>query len=106
MDKIDWKKDHILWMRNEIPEGFETPEPKKLRQEIEPWLTALFQSEHLSLFAGAGLAYSAHYLAASEDCSGMAGKDFTVFAKEIDAGSKESAKAAPTALKPQRRLVS
>ena len=33
----------------------------ELRQEIEPWLTALFQSEHLSLLAGAGLTTAFHY---------------------------------------------
>lgn len=27
----------------------------ELRERIEPWLTALFQAEHLSLLAGAGL---------------------------------------------------
>lgn len=31
---------------------------ESLRQHIEPWLTALFQSEHLSLLAGAGLSYA------------------------------------------------
>jgi hypothetical protein len=28
---------------------------KELRSRIEPWLTSLFQSEHLSLLAGSGL---------------------------------------------------
>jgi hypothetical protein len=29
-------------------------DPNKLRKEIEPWLTAVFQSEHLSLLLGSG----------------------------------------------------
>lgn len=33
---------------------------KALRKHIEPWLTALFQSEHLSLLAGAGLTHAVH----------------------------------------------
>ncbi|WP_367025549.1 hypothetical protein ABZN20_13265 [Methylococcus sp. ANG] len=37
--------------------------PKELRGQIEPWLTALFQSEHLSLLAGSGLTHAVHYLA-------------------------------------------
>jgi len=32
-----------------------------LRKEIEPWLTSLFQSEHLSLLAGTGLTTAIHY---------------------------------------------
>ena len=37
--------------------------PDKLRPRIEPWLTALFQSEHLALLAGSGLSHAVHYLA-------------------------------------------
>lgn len=32
----------------------ETPDTDKLRKQIEPWLTAVFQSEHLSLLLGNG----------------------------------------------------
>ncbi|MCX7640685.1 MAG: SIR2 family protein [Pyrinomonadaceae bacterium] len=52
---IDWGKEHILFIANEIPEGSEEPEGKQLRSKIEPWLTAVFQSEHLSLLIGTGL---------------------------------------------------
>src|SRR5690625_4584964 len=31
-----------------------------LRQRIEPWLTSLFQSDHLSLLAGSGLTHAIH----------------------------------------------
>lgn len=31
----------------------------QLRKTIEPWLTSLFQSEHLSLLVGSGLSYAA-----------------------------------------------
>ncbi|MDY0207748.1 MAG: hypothetical protein RBR82_14170, partial [Pseudomonas sp.] len=37
---------------------------KELRSRIEPWLTALFQSEHLSLLAGSGLMHAVHHIAA------------------------------------------
>lgn len=33
----------------------EAPDPAVLRREIEPWLSAVFQSEHLSLVIGSGL---------------------------------------------------
>jgi hypothetical protein len=55
MESIDWKNDHILYIANEIPEGSESPDEKQLRSKIEPWLTAVFQSEHLSLLIGTGL---------------------------------------------------
>lgn len=45
---------------------------KDLRSRIEPWLTALFQSEHLSLLAGSGLTHAVHSLAADKPAAGMA----------------------------------
>ena len=44
---------------------------KILRSRIEPWLTALFQSEHLSLLAGSGLTHAVHYLATDKGAAGM-----------------------------------
>lgn len=55
MNPIDWVKKHILYIANETPEGSDEPEGKQLRSKIEPWLTAVFQSEHLSLLIGSGL---------------------------------------------------
>lgn len=55
MNSINWNKDHILYIANETPEGSDEPEVKQLRSKIEPWLTAVFQSEHLSLLIGTGL---------------------------------------------------
>jgi hypothetical protein len=55
MSNIDWGKEHILYIANEIPEGSDSPDEKQLRSEIEPWLTAVFQSEHLSLLLGTGI---------------------------------------------------
>lgn len=49
-------------------EGFT---PKELRSRIEPWLTSLFQSEHLSLLAGSGLTHALHRLAVGESATGM-----------------------------------
>ena len=44
---------------------------KDLRSRIEPWLTSLFQSEHLSLLAGSGLTHAVHILAAGGGAAGM-----------------------------------
>lgn len=45
-----------------------------LRKHIEPWLTALFQSEHLSLLAGSGLTHAVHEVATGELAAGMSGE--------------------------------
>jgi len=58
VDTIDWTKDHILYIANEIPPHSDAPEETKLRSKIEPWLTAVFQSEHLSLLLGTGITTS------------------------------------------------
>ncbi|MCU7505184.1 MAG: fibronectin-binding protein (FBP) [Ignavibacteria bacterium] len=69
---MDWTKKHLSKIGNKersfddfLPEFLcsdseNTAEPEvnaylKLRQEIEPWLSAIFQSEHLSLLVGNGL---------------------------------------------------
>jgi hypothetical protein len=51
---IDWDKKNILYIANEIDYP-DSPNPKEWRSKIEPWLTAVFQSEHLSLLVGSGL---------------------------------------------------
>jgi hypothetical protein len=45
------------------------PDPKKLRTEIEPWLSAMFQAEHLALLVGNGLTMGASYAAAATPVS-------------------------------------
>lgn len=66
---IDWSKNNILKIQNELftedcylwlcdsvnEDDQIKKERRTLREKIEPWLTALFQSEHLSLLTGAGL---------------------------------------------------
>lgn len=52
---IDWDQQHILFKSNETPPGSENPNPKKMRAQIEPWLTAILQSEYLSLLLGSGI---------------------------------------------------
>ncbi len=44
---------------------------KELRSRVEPWLTSLFQSEHLSLLAGSGLTHAVHHLAVGKPAAGM-----------------------------------
>jgi len=61
--KIDLTKPNILYLSDEqidIESGdFKKDDNKidyiKIRKKVEPWLTALFQSEHLSVLVGTGL---------------------------------------------------
>ena len=65
-----------------IKEGQEFTE-RELRPRIEPWLTSLVQSEHLSLLAGSGLTHAVHYLAAGTGAAGMGATTFTELADEV-----------------------
>ena len=67
----------------------------ELRMRIEPWLTSLFQSEHLSLLTGSGLTNSVQYAASGHSDNGMGtGADFTVFGDEIEQAAIRMAKEA------------
>ncbi|WP_066829461.1 SIR2 family protein [Rufibacter ruber] len=56
---LDWGKKHILKTNSYkifcTDEDLSEEEAFNKRKEIEPWLAAIFQSEHLSLLAGSGL---------------------------------------------------
>jgi len=77
------------WAKSDEPFGTE-----KLRHRIEPWLTALVQSEHLSLFVGSGLTHAIHGLATGQSLPGMDLIAFDSMNDEISAESSRSAKAA------------
>lgn len=63
-----------------------------LRQRIEPWLTALFQSEHLNLLVGAGLSTSIQQSATGSPPAGMGWiSDLQVMQAEIDAVATQAA---------------
>ncbi|MDO5057272.1 MAG: SIR2 family protein [Lautropia sp.] len=68
--------------------------PKELRSRIEPWLASLFQSEHLSLLAGAGLTHAVHGLAAGGPAAGMSALTLTTHQDNISRAAKQTAKKA------------
>jgi hypothetical protein len=68
--------------------------PEKLRPRIEPWLTALAQSEHLSLLLGSGLTHAVHGIATTASLPGMSSITFDVMNDEIAAEAERSAKVA------------
>jgi len=66
---------------------------KDLRNRIEPWLTSLFQSEHLSLLAGSGLTHAVHYLAAGKGAAGMDALTLSHYHAEIIDAAKQAGEA-------------
>lgn len=64
----------------------------KLRKRIEPWLTALFQSEHFSLLIGSGLTHAVHHLATNNNLPGMSTAKFSVFEEQINNAACASCK--------------
>jgi hypothetical protein len=62
-----------------------------LRERIEPWLTALFQSEHFALLVGSGLTHAVHHIATGKLLPGMAPAEFGELDAEIKAAAQESA---------------
>jgi hypothetical protein len=68
--------------------------PEKLRERIEPWLTALCQSEHLSLLIGSGLTHAVHMLATGQSLPGMNIIDFKTLGNAIKAEVERTAEKA------------
>ena len=68
--------------------------PGKLRPRIEPWLTALCQSEHLSLLLGSGLTHAVHRLGTGEALPGMEAADWGDEGAVVNAEAKTSAELA------------
>ena len=66
-----------------------------LRKGIEPWLTSLFQSEHLSLLVGSGLTTAIQNIANAKVPAGMSAPQLSsAHADKIKATAKKSANAA------------
>lgn len=73
------------------PQIEKKPDTERLRKEIEPWLTALSQSEHLSLLIGSGFSLAACQIAKAQENNGMPEIKFSDFKHHIDVASKKSA---------------
>ena len=87
----------------ELLPGFSWPNEKKiscineLRSYIEPWLTALFQSEHLSLLVGSGLTHAVHRMATGKGAAGMGQVNFEVWGDNINKEAEKIAEKAQRA---------
>lgn len=85
MDNIDWTEKHILKIGNELHcrDSISEEDVISYREKIEPWLTAVFQSEHLALLIGSGLT-TAVTSVAGVCAPEMARIDFKEYGKQIE----------------------
>lgn len=83
--ETSWNSKHILKIRDDHePNIVKDPNVKDHRKSVEPWLTALFQSDHLSLLVGSGLSAAVHNLATKDPGAGMDKIPFSVFNDQMD----------------------
>lgn len=88
-----WQSKHVLKVQDDRePDYIETPEIKQHRQRVEPWLTALFQSDHLSLLVGSGISSAVHTIAKGTSGGAMTKMSFSVFKDQMDASTTQSAR--------------
>ena len=76
-----------------LPDGGKEVDIAILRSRIEPWLTSLFQSEHLSLLCGSGITNAISCLAEAGGGTTMGAASFTQFKDEIEKAAEATAKA-------------
>jgi len=93
IQKIDWTKSNILFIKENRSDEVGKGKQDELRPIIEPWLTALFQSEHLSLLLGTGITTAITKIAnPAFTCRGMQRIDFSLYNDEIKKQAEISAK--------------
>jgi len=92
MLEIDWSKPHIYKIGNDIEclDEIEEKNTQDLRDKIEPWLTAVFQSDHLSLLTGNGLTTAISGIAGADTIS-MSRIKFDEYGDEISKAADEQA---------------
>ena len=88
-----WNGKHLYKVREKrTPQIEKELDTERLRKEIEPWLTALSQSEHLSLLIGSGFSLAACQIVKAQENNGMSKIEFSVFKNQIQNASEQSAK--------------
>lgn len=94
MENIDWNKLHNLKTSTEILSSDEVPDPKLWRSKVEPWLSAIFQTEHFSLLVGSGLSSAlAHASNINSQGMGRLELDGVAYKDKIKTHSEKSASA-------------
>lgn len=98
MDRVESSTEPIFKLSASVTCSWAKDDEKfgseKIRPRIEPWLTALVQSEHLSLLVGSGLTHAIHRIATSKASPGMETVAFDVFNDEISTEAERVAESA------------
>lgn len=90
--KINWDAEHILIINREVFSGGEADQAS-FQKSTEPWLSAIFQSEHLSLLTGTGLTTAVSKIADPKaSIQAMARIEFETCGKQIKKHAEEQAK--------------
>ncbi|TDH26785.1 fibronectin-binding protein (FBP) [Segetibacter sp. 3557_3] len=66
MDVEFWQRVHKVKTNTECESFNDAPQPSDWRPKIEPWLSAIFQSEHFSVLIGSGMTTGLCYMAGVE----------------------------------------
>src|SRR5687768_448258 len=83
--------DHILRIGRDEETFDVSPDPASVRTRIEPWLSAVLQSEHLAVLLGSGFTTAVSGLA-GEAAPGMGSTHFDApLAAEVDSAARSSA---------------
>jgi hypothetical protein len=91
---IDWEKLHIIKTSTELSCNDDAPDAKLWRPKVEPWLSAIFQSEHFSLLIGSGLTSAlAHIGQISSQGMGRLELNDSEYKDKIRTSSEKSASA-------------
>ena len=89
---IDWNASNIAKISNEFFSIDAEGDEKEAREKIEPWLTAIFQSEHLSLLVGSGLTIALMYMLDPDiEYQEMERINFKYFSEEIKKWAEDQA---------------
>ena len=85
--EMTWNEDEKKFTSNKKPEDCSNEKdsfsPIDLRKKVEPWLTALFQSERLNLLVGSGLTLSQENLATGQVTDFMECMNFSKINKAV-----------------------
>lgn len=95
---INWNEKHILKTSTKLvcTSDIEEINTEVLKKEVEPWLSAIFQSEHISLLIGTGLTSAVSFT------SGVIPQEMSRLALENGLGEKIKTKADETSEKMNR----
>src|SRR5690606_11070810 len=85
-----WLK-HVVRVGKHCAEMEDVPDPEDHRKHVEPWLSALFQAEHLNLLVGSGFTTGVA-IAANVPTVDMSPEKFELtFSEAVHEVAKESA---------------